>query len=261
MVLLEAIQCVPSTDGLTCPQANGTVYTDAMYTNMLVDQFSIYCGFELVDPTPARRSAQLTFEACMNDCNEDSDCDGVTWRPNGEDQRWCYHKSSTAVLRFSGANYWSAQKIYNNVASAASSSQMAMSSLSLGPPTIGGSSSAVLPASSTTIDRGVLGPSSVASTPVCPAGNQTIYTAKDRSTWRLDCNVDYWGNDWVQIQTATLQECIDTCASRGPSCSGVVLVPSRNPNCYLKSGVLSADRKAIQPFLCDSAVRLSNGIV
>ncbi|KAH7384036.1 hypothetical protein DE146DRAFT_769686 [Phaeosphaeria sp. MPI-PUGE-AT-0046c] len=258
--LWSAVQ-VAGPNGLTCPQANGTVYTDGVYTDMLVDQFSVYCGFDLVDPTTARRSAQLTFEACMSNCNEDSDCDGVTWRPNGEDQRWCYQKSRSAVLRSSSANYWSAQKIYNNIISAATFSQspVTMSLLSIGSSIIGGSSSAISPASLTTIDRGLLGQSPVPVTPVCPAGNQTIYTARDRSAWRLDCNIDYMGNDWVQIQTATLQECIDACASRGPSCFGVVQVPSRNPNCYLKSGALSADRKVIQPFVCDSAVRLNNG--
>jgi hypothetical protein len=75
-----------------------------------------------------------------------------------------------------------------------------------------------------------------------------------------DCNIAYLGNDWVQVQTATLQECIDTCASRGSSCSGVVQVPSRKPNCYLKRGVLGADRKVIQPFPSDSAVRPVDGI-
>lgn len=105
---------MPGPEGITCPEANGTVYTDAVLTDLRVDQFFIYCGFELVDQANTKRSPQLSFEACINDCNEDDDCDGVTWRPNGDDQRWCYHESKGAVLRASGMNFWSALKIYND---------------------------------------------------------------------------------------------------------------------------------------------------
>jgi hypothetical protein len=118
---------LPGPEGLTCPQANGSVYTDAVYNDLLMDQYFIYCGFELVDPSMATRSRQLSFEACINDCHEDPDCDGVTWRPNGEDQKWCYHKSRSAVVVLSLTNGWSAQKIHNNVTAASSSP------LSIGP--------------------------------------------------------------------------------------------------------------------------------
>ncbi|KAH7071075.1 hypothetical protein FB567DRAFT_598338 [Paraphoma chrysanthemicola] len=273
---------VPGPEGMTCPQVNGTIYTDNMYTDLLVDQYFIYCGFELLDSTTTTRSEQVTFEACINDCHDDDGCDGVTWRPNGEDLRWCYHKSRSAVVRISGQNYWSAQKIYgDNVpgsnAQGKASSLVSASIISASTAILSSKTQAafdvvnsptILPPTGLTTSLSIassaraaiigLGPQ-LLSTPVvltCPAANQTVYTSGDGSKWRIECNLDYAGNDWYQVQTPGLQQCVDTCASRGPSCPAAVLVPSRNPNCYLKNGIPPAANILRQPFQVDTAVRL-----
>lgn len=85
-----------------------------MYTDALVDQYLITCGSELVEEMNGTVTEQPSLQACINDCHEDPDCDGVTWRPGGEEVRGCFHKSVNAVAQVAAVNYWSAQKVYDD---------------------------------------------------------------------------------------------------------------------------------------------------
>lgn len=180
------------------------------------------------------------MNACILDCQSRTGgtCQGVTWVESGQDQQWCYYKPATAT--------------FNNINNPAIQSAQRICY-----PTV----------------------------PVCPSGNQTLYQSKakfkiaqgssragltdnpgiDGSVFRLDCNIDYPGNDNGLFMVNGMQGCMDTCDQRGSTCPGAVYVPSyaANPNsnpysCFIKNSVPASIAKK-QTFECDSFIRLNTG--
>ena len=94
----------------------------------------------------------------------------------------------------------------------------------------------------------------------------TNHLGTDGSVFRLDCNIDYPGNDNGLLGGVnSIQACMDTCDQRGSTCPGAVYVPSyaanpgANPySCFLKSSVPATIAKK-QTFECDGLIRLSTG--
>lgn len=97
-------------------------------------------------------------------------------------------------------------------------------------------------------------------TPVCPGGNQTVWTAADGSTFRLDCSIDRPGSDIDEVGVTTYAQCAGVCAARGAACKAVSFVSNYEAvsqwPCWLKSAVPAGVQ---QSFQVDSVVRLTSG--
>ena len=68
----------------------------------------------------------------------------------------------------------------------------------------------------------------------CPGDNPVSYTSTagtSSKAFSISCGTDYYGGDFLFLETDTLQKCVDTCASH----SECVSLSYRGVGCYLKS--------------------------
>lgn len=201
----------PSSTALSCPSSNGTTYT-ANGASYLVECFTDHLGGDL---SSTRTS---TLDACITTCSTTTGCIAVSWVPGAPG--FCYmHSTLTAASTNNGV--WGAVLTSSAVVTSSSVSKTPSPSSTLATVTTSTSPSAT--ATST--------PSILA----CPANNGTKITS-GAASFQVQCFVDHAGGDFKSSQTATLNDCITTCAGAS-GCVALSWVPGSAGLgwCYLKN--------------------------
>ena len=134
----------------------------------------------------------------------------------------------------------------DEVVSSSTAAAVAESSSSVNPFAGGYESFQLGPFSSPTTSSSIAAPSATAVTPLCPSGNNTVFTSSEGQKYKVVCDIDYLNNDLRYILASSLEDCIGRCDTYnaqlvgGLPCIGALFVPSRlygRDDCYLKASV------------------------
>ncbi|RAR10697.1 sequence-specific DNA binding RNA polymerase II transcription factor [Stemphylium lycopersici] len=202
----------PSATGLSCPASNGKRFSTSK------GDFIVECFVDRSDSDiGVAGNNPRNFEQCIQACAANSECQDVSYIPDGP----CYLKSALGTPNSNGG-VWGA-RIANipMTSSAPVATTTTASATILAPPT-----------SLSSTSTSATGPSTTGVS--CPASNGATLFAGGKQ-YLVECRADYIGDDLPGGPTypGSYEGCLADCSSM-PNCGAVSYVI--NGPCYLKSG-------------------------